>query len=124
MSIEEIGGEEYYRITDTEDIEDGQRVVVNIRGKEIAIFNSDGDFHAVANFCPHQYGPLCEGMLSGTLETNSDLELVYEHENKIISCPWHGWEFDVESGAHLGQTKKRVPTYDVKTKDGVIYLQV
>lgn len=50
----------------------------------VALFNVDGTFHALDGVCPHQGGPLGKGTLSGC----------------IVTCPWHGWQFDVTSGQH------------------------
>lgn len=49
---------------------------------EVAIFNVAGEFYAIENSCPHQGGPLADGWLEQTL----------------VTCPWHGWCFDVRSG--------------------------
>jgi nitrite reductase (NADH) small subunit len=50
----------------------------------IALFNVDGEFHALDGICPHQGGPLGKGQLAGC----------------IVTCPWHGWQFDVTTGQH------------------------
>ena len=48
----------------------------------MAVFNVEGSFYALEGICPHQGGPLGKGQLNGC----------------IITCPWHGWQFDVTSG--------------------------
>ncbi|HTU27423.1 MAG TPA: Rieske 2Fe-2S domain-containing protein [Pirellulales bacterium] len=50
----------------------------------VALFNVDGMFYALDGVCPHQGGPLGKGRLSGA----------------TVTCPWHGWQFDVSSGQH------------------------
>lgn len=50
----------------------------------VALFNVDGTLYALDGVCPHQGGPLGKGCLSGT----------------IVTCPWHGWQFDVRTGQH------------------------
>ena len=62
---------------------------------EIALFNLDGTFYAISERCQHKGGPLSEGSI-GT--------------NNIVTCPWHGWQFDVTTGAlvqdpHVGVTR-------------------
>lgn len=101
---------------------DGERVIVDIRGREIAVFNVDGEYHAVLNYCVHQGGPLCEGLLDGTLTVDDDWEWTYSCEGKIISCPWHGWEFDITTGEHLSHSDYRVPIYNVVVDSGEIYV--
>lgn len=50
----------------------------------VALFNVDGAIFALDGVCPHQGGPLGKGALAGG----------------IVTCPWHGWQFDVRSGQH------------------------
>ena len=65
------------------DIAPGSARQVTIDGRWVALFNVDGVYHAVDNLCLHRGGPLCEGMMKGN----------------VVTCPWHGWQFDVTSGA-------------------------
>ncbi len=61
------------------------RALVEAGGEEIAVFLVDGKAHAVANTCPHEGNPLIEGELLGT----------------TLTCAFHSWRFDLESGACL-----------------------
>ncbi|WP_436348960.1 Rieske (2Fe-2S) protein [Natronorubrum sp. FCH18a] len=108
-----------------DEIKDNERILVELEGREIAVFKIDGKYHAYTNWCPHQGGPLCEGELSGTTETTYDKkEMSYEvewvKENQVVVCPWHGWEFDVVSGESCHQPVKTIPTHPVQVKDGNI----
>ena len=67
-----------------------------VRGRSIAVFNLGGEFFGLFNRCPHQGGPMCEGILTGLIE--SDEPDRYSRKGEIIRCPWHGWEFDVRTG--------------------------
>jgi nitrite reductase/ring-hydroxylating ferredoxin subunit len=60
----------------------GSCLEVVASGRIIALFNVDGEIFALDGVCPHQGGPLGKGALSG----------------HIVTCPWHGWQFDVRSG--------------------------
>src|SRR5581483_10481672 len=63
----------------------------------VALFNVDGEYYALDGVCPHQGGPLGKGKLCGS----------------IVTCPWHGWQFDVRTGRHqLSQSvvQSRLPT--------------
>lgn len=62
----------------------GSCLEVVAAGRVIALFNVDGEIFALDGVCPHQGGPLGKGALSG----------------HIVTCPWHGWQFDVRSGAN------------------------
>jgi 3-phenylpropionate/trans-cinnamate dioxygenase ferredoxin component len=77
---------EFVKVASTNEIAPGQARLVNIKGKEIALFNIEGTFFALENACTHEEGPLAEGDIEG-------------HE---VTCPWHGARFDVRTGAVLG----------------------
>jgi len=64
------------------DIPKGEGRTVEVNGRQVAVFNVDGEIHCIDNTCPHQGGPLGEGPLEG----------------KEVSCPWHAWQFDVTTG--------------------------
>ena len=66
--------------------------------KVIALFNVDGEFYALDGVCPHQGGPLGQGMLGGC----------------VVTCPWHGWQFDVKSGQHQFNSQVVQPRYEVR----------
>ena len=71
-------------VCDVDDLVEGEGVVPEAGDTEVALFLLDGDVHALENVCPHQGGPLGEGKV----------------EDNCVFCPWHGWEFDVETGEH------------------------
>ena len=89
-------------------IPDGEGMVVEIAGKTLALFNCGGTNYATDNGCVHLGGPLGDGLLEGT----------------TVSCPWHGWEFDVASGACITNPKTRVSTYPVKREGNDLLVDV
>jgi 3-phenylpropionate/trans-cinnamate dioxygenase ferredoxin subunit len=80
------------------DIPDGERRIVTVRGREIALFNLGGAFFALVNRCPHEGAPLGLGLRVGLSE--SDRPGCYSHSRpgELLRCPWHGWEFDIRTG--------------------------
>ncbi len=115
--------EDHQHVADIDEFRENNRVLVDIKGREIGIFKTHKGFYAVGNYCVHQGGPLCEGKVSGAVTADEDFELEYTKEDEVISCPWHAWEFDIETGEHLAQTGHKVPTYDVEVEDGKVYLR-
>ncbi|MGQ4557109.1 Rieske 2Fe-2S domain-containing protein [Halobellus sp. GM3] len=104
--------------------EEGSRVIKEVSGREIAVFNHDGEYHAVLNFCPHQAGPLCEGQINGrTLPKDDGWSWGYDSEQKYVTCPWHAWKFDIETGDHVDSDKYQVPVYDTAVEDGTVYVE-
>ena len=92
-----------------EDLPEGRGATVELlNGKELALYNVGGQFHAVENFCPHKGAPLADGDLSG----------------HTIECAWHGWRFDVRTGACLNNPSEPVETYEVIVEDEWIKIKV
>lgn len=100
-----------------------QRVVVEVLGREIAIFYVDESIHAIGNYCIHQGGPVCEGKISGAL-FEEEGELIWKRTDEFVSCPWHGWEFEIETGRHITHPKYRIPTYDTVLIDDEVWLKI
>src|SRR3954452_8029353 len=71
---------------------------VEHEGRIYALFNIDGTIHAIDGICPHQGGPLADGAIEGT----------------TVSCPWHGWQFDVCTGKTPLGPKIKQAVYEVK----------
>lgn len=102
---------------------DGSRVITEVDGREIAVFQHDGEYHALANYCIHQAGPLCEGALTGQTSVGEDgWEWTYDTEEKCIMCPWHGWSFDITTGQSVKDSSYAVPSYTVEAEDGIVYV--
>ena len=91
-------------------------------GTTVAIFNVGGQIFAVGNNCPHHGGPLRHGRISGTTLPSQPYEYRYGREGRVLVCPWHGWEFDIESGRTMFDPSMGVKTYEVRVEDGEIVL--
>lgn len=103
----------------------GERLIVDVDGRSIGLFNIAGQFYALHNRCPHVGGALCHGPLTGTaLPAHQRGEYVYGQEGRILRCAWHGWEFEVETGRCLSDTKVRAKTFAVTVEDGEVVIHV
>jgi NAD(P)H-dependent nitrite reductase small subunit len=92
-----------------EELPEGRGATIELQGgKELALYNVAGRFYAVENFCPHKGAPLAEGQLTG----------------HSVECDWHGWRFDIRSGACLSHASEPVETYEVVIEDGWIKIRV
>lgn len=74
----------------------------------VAIANVDGRFHAIDGLCPHQGGPLGSGFLCGTL----------------LTCPWHGWQFDVTTGRHRISSTVRQAVHEIREQEGRLFVRL
>ena len=112
-----------HKICDASELEANSRVIAEVNGMEIAVFKANDEFFAIANYCPHAAGPLCEGELTReTVISEDGWQWEYSGEKKIINCPWHLWKFDVTTGRSVDNDQYAVPTYDVVVEDNVVYV--
>ena len=118
-----------YTVAAEEEINKGERMIVEVEGNKIAIFNVNDEYYAYQNQCLHQYGPVCEGNTTDKWCDNFDkenftLESKWVREEGILNCPWHEWEFDLITGECLSLPSASLPSYPVTVKDGEIILHV
>jgi len=106
-----------YPICRVSELPPGERKIVDVDGKSIGVFNVHGSFYALRNICPHQFAPLCQGKITGTLLPSKVGEYSYAREGEIIRCPWHGWEFDITTGKSVFNPHKvKARRYDVSVE--------
>jgi nitrite reductase (NADH) small subunit len=116
------GPGERVKVLDLGELPAGTSRTVAAFGMEIALFNASGAVFAVAAQCPHAGGPLCHGKVGGTPLPSDPYEYRWGMEDRVLTCPWHGWQFDLESGESLFDPLVSVATYPVEIVDGSIYL--
>lgn len=75
---------EWHLIASVEDVPVGTGKELVAGGRVVALYNVDGEFYALDGVCPHAGGPLGQGTLNGC----------------VVTCPWHGWQFNVTTGTH------------------------
>lgn len=95
----------------------GERKIVQIDHLSIGIFHLADGFYAVRNSCPHQGAELCKGTIHGTYRPSNVSEFTPALADRVLRCPWHGWEFDIVTGKGLYNAKDRVSTYEVRVKE-------
>jgi nitrite reductase (NADH) small subunit len=95
------------KVASRAEIPEGTGKTVDLEGKKIALFNVGGNFYAIANECKHRGGPLGEGTLDGS----------------VVTCPWHGWEYDVATGVNLDDENVTVGCYTVKLEGDDILIE-
>ena len=98
----------FVRVASISDLNPGENKIVFIEDEEIALFNIDGEFFAISNSCPHRGGPLGDGTLEGD----------------IITCPLHGWRFNVKSGMNEIMPNVKVQCYQVKIEGNDILVSL
>ena len=102
------GESDWYRVAERSAVSPGSPLRVRIAGRQIALFDNGESVYACNNLCPHEGFPLSEGSLSGRC---------------VLTCNWHNWKFDLESGANL-YGGDRLTTYPVAIRDGGIWVDL
>jgi nitrite reductase (NADH) small subunit len=90
------------------DLPEGEGRVVEAGGKTLAVFKVGGTYYAIDNTCTHRGGPLGEGELSGT----------------VVTCPWHGWRWDVATGANANNPAVKVACFSVSVEGGDLFVEL
>ena len=70
--------------------------------EELALAHVDGEFYATQHACIHLQGPLGEGSV----------------DDHVLTCPWHGWQYDLRTGENEFDRAIRLQTYEVRVEDG------
>ena len=97
------------KIAEVKDVLPGQAAAFTVEGQRVALFNVEGTYYAIADTCTHAGGPLSEGEVQGTK----------------VSCPWHGADFDLKTGAALGPpADEAVASYKVVVEGDDIKVEV
>ena len=100
----------WVRVTACGNIPPREGRAARVGDREIAIFNMGDRFLALDNRCPHEGGPLCDGIVAGA----------------AVVCPLHAWKVDLETGAVCRPVSERpcVPTYATRVEDGLVLVEV
>jgi nitrite reductase (NADH) small subunit len=95
--------------------------LVEIEGRRVGVLNVGGELFAVRDRCPHRGAPICLGSVGGTFVPSAPQQFVYGRHDRVIRCPWHGWEFDLETGRSLLEPDRvGVRVYPVTVDDGTV----
>jgi nitrite reductase (NADH) small subunit len=86
----------------------GEIRAVQVGEKEVALAHVEGKFYAISNECLHRGGPLGEGSMQGA----------------VVTCPWHGWEFDVMTGKACLNPGVGVQTYATEIRGDEVFVDL
>jgi nitrite reductase/ring-hydroxylating ferredoxin subunit len=108
-------------------LNEGERKVVPLNGTEVGVYRVHGKLYAYQNLCHHQGGPACEGLLMPKVEQVLAADQTYRQrrfnfDDWHIVCPWHAWEYHLETGEYVVNPKIKLKKYEVVERDGGIYV--
>jgi nitrite reductase/ring-hydroxylating ferredoxin subunit len=97
----------------------GSQRRVEVGRRAIAVFNAGGRLYALRDVCPHQGAPLSCGVVLGQLQASAPGDYQYDAGTKYVRCPWHGWEYNLETGqSSYDPQHDRVRAYSVTLEHG------
>lgn len=107
-----------------EAFETGRFRMIKAGSREIGVLRlADGGFRAIRNRCPHKAAPVCKGIIGGTWPPSAPGELRFSHEGKVLLCPWHGFEYDLDTGAEMFRpAAPALRMYPVEVVDGEVWV--
>lgn len=96
----------FVRVARKADVPEESGLCVTVGGRQVALFNVEGEIFAISNICPHQGSPLADGL----------------QEDGFVECPMHGWLFNVRTGHALNGTEP-VAVYAVTVKGDEVFIR-
>lgn len=90
------------------ELAEGRCKVVQAGGVEIGLYFIEGQIRAFRNFCPHAGAPLSDGPI----------------REGVVVCPWHGWAFDLKTGAHAANPRCTLDAYQAEVAEGTVFVWV
>ena len=98
----------FHRVGSAAALRGGEPLLGMVQGQEIAVFAVEGGFIATSGQCPHAGGPLHEGDI----------------EDGVLTCPWHGWTFDLSTGQCADDPCFRIERFEVRVEGDDILVRV
>jgi nitrite reductase (NADH) small subunit len=99
---------EFVPVGVTTDFPQGKGRMVVVNGRHVAVFRLDDGFFAIDNLCLHQAGPLCDGDI----------------EDGAVTCPWHGWSYDIRTGILVQDGKVGVSRHNTRVVGDQVQVQL
>jgi nitrite reductase (NADH) small subunit len=93
-----VSSDEFVGVGRVSDFAPGAGKMVVVAGRHVALFRLGDEFYAIDNLCLHRAGPLCDGQI----------------DNGVVTCPWHGWSYEIRTGTMVQDPRVGVSKHDVQ----------
>jgi len=103
-----LNSEDWHRVADSAAVEHEAAAEFVIAGKVVAVFRHQGKLYALDAMCAHQGGPIAKGTV----------------EHGCVTCPWHGWQYELATGEQTIHQQKLLETYPTEEADGGIWIKI
>ena len=114
-------------VGEASEFDEEHRKLITVAGREIVVFKYGDGFYAFENNCLHMGGPVGEGILIGKVEAvlTDDKKQIgerFSEEEIHLVCPWHGWEFDIATGCHAGDRRRKLAKFETIQRGEGVYV--
>jgi nitrite reductase/ring-hydroxylating ferredoxin subunit len=96
------------KVAGAQDLAPGESRLIRVERRELLLINVEGRYYAVKNSCPHRGAPLDQARVA----------------HGVLTCPGHGWQFDLETGDSLDYPPLGLRCYRVEVRDGAVWIEV
>ncbi|MEM7477082.1 MAG: Rieske (2Fe-2S) protein [Planctomycetota bacterium] len=97
---------DWYKLCNRDELAENSGHEFVLNGLIIAVFLQEGEIRAIDGMCAHQGGPIAQGQLHGD----------------CVTCPWHGWQYDVTNGCNLLTKKKMLDVFETQWRDDELWI--
>jgi nitrite reductase (NADH) small subunit len=108
LEVKGFSMSDWHKLTAIDDVPPGTAKEFTVAGRIVALFHDAEQFHAIDGICAHQGGPLAKGTLT----------------NGVITCPWHGWQFQIANGQHCLNPRICQTVFEVKIESGDVFVRI
>jgi nitrite reductase (NADH) small subunit len=111
------------------ELKDGEVRLVATMDTEVGVYRHGGKYYAYRNHCAHQGGPACEGVMLPKVEDviapdRTHLGQRFDEGEMHIVCPWHGYEYKLETGECATDKRVRLQRFAVTEREGGVYVAI
>jgi nitrite reductase (NADH) small subunit len=114
-------------VADVPDFADDTRYAVSLGLATVIVLRHGDRYYAFENTCAHSGGPVAEGIILPRVEAVLGPGQVclgerFSDTEMHLVCPWHGWEYDLETGEYAGDRSAKLRKYHVVEREGKVYV--
>jgi nitrite reductase/ring-hydroxylating ferredoxin subunit len=107
-----------------EELQEAKPAVVQAGGRDLVLMRWQNDVYALRNICPHMSTALLKGKVTSYVGGDTVGEIIFDHQNPIIACPWHHYEYSLMDGQCLTDVNLRIRSYPVRIEDGRVLVDL
>ena len=111
-------------VGNVDDLPAGETVTIEAGGRELVLIRWGQEVYALRNICPHMSTSFSKGSMIGGHRSGTVGEVTVDHDDPVMVCPWHKYEFRLKDGRCLTDASLRVRSYPVVIDDGRILIDL